>query len=711
MKRWPRFLEIQSGGMKTVGLVLVPAWLLGSEAVAHQAWLAVLLVVLLAVLLGGVFLLYRAYHKRLVERAGVLNLRFRRKPRVRYAVPLPLATTAPGASPRETLRAIEQLHAAGSEALFEHAEHLLHHPDQRVRHRVLGLVGHRVAAALLRQLALNDPDPALRELASCLCSQSSAADDLLRHSDAAVRKGALRGRLDANPEDAQVQACLSTEAASAETSSRLVALAFIGFLPLVRQAELVVACLCSAQPALVQAAVEAAPAAAASALVPQLLGLLGTKALRSPAADCLVRLGDATLARLPAAFAQETNERRLQALAQVCARLATPAARQLLVAVAHGATLPGRAAALRALADFASVPADAPLFHRLVEDEMKLAQHLLHGLVMATAELRAALLYELRKGQQRLFGVLLQLYQRPLILAAQRGAAHTSGARQACALEPLENLVPRPLYRGLQALLDVDRTTLQVQVFDDLLGPSNSVEPIQATIVRRGEAAFSAWTICVALRQWHPQPVTVAHLYPHLHTADVLVRESAWAVLRQLPTRRPAAYDQLLALHPSLSLLLMTTPAPTACGSVQERVLLLKGTALFAETPENILGTIVPIMKEVVFEPEQEIFVKGTLGTSLFIVCEGEVGIFNGTQQLASFSKGDFFGELALLDAEPRSATAVATSKVVTFRLDQEDFYDVMEERSEVLRNILRVLCQRLRRQNEKTPVALASSR
>ena len=708
MKGWPRFLEMQSGDTETVGLSLVPAWLLGPEAAALQVWLAVLLG---AAVLGGLFLLHRVYRKRLVERAGVLSLRFRRKPRVRYAVPLPLATTTPGATPQETLRAIEQLHAAGSEALFEYAEHLLHHPDHRVRHRVLGLVGHRIAAVLLRQLALNDPDPALRELASRLSSQSPAVAELLHHPDAAVRKGALRGRLDANPDDAQAQACLSTEAASAETSSRLVALALIGFLPPPRQAELVVACLRSAQPALVQAAVEAAPAATASALVAQLLALLGTKALRPPAVDCLVRLGDATLARLPAAFAQETNERRLQALAQVCARLATPAARQLLVAVAHGATLPGRTAALRALADFATVPADAPLFHRLVEDEMKLAQHLLHGLVMAPADLRAALLYELRKGQQRLFGVLLQLYQRPLILAAQLGAAHTSGARQACALEPLENLVPRPLYRGLQALLDVDRTTLQAQIFDDLLGPSASVEPIQATIVRRGEAAFSAWTICVALRQWHPQPATVAHLYPHLHTADVLVRESAWAVLRQLSIRRPAAYDQLLALHPSLSLLLMTTPAPAACGSVQERVLLLKGTALFAETPENILGTIVPIMKEVVFEPEQEIFVKGTLGTSLFIVCEGEVGIFNGTQQLASFGKGDFFGELALLDAEPRSATAVAISKVVTFRLDQEDFYDVMEERSEVLRNILRVLCQRLRRQNEKMPVALASPR
>ena len=242
MKRWPRFLEMQSGDTETVGLSLVPAWLLGPEAAALQAWLALLL----AAVLSGLFLLHRAYRKRLAERAGVLSLRFRRKPRVRYAVPLPLATTTPGATPQETLRAIEQLHAAGSEALFEHAEHLLHHPDHRVRHRVLGLVGHRLAAALLRQLALNDPHPALRELASRLSSQSLAADDLLRHPDAAVRKGALRGRLELNPGDAQAQACLSAEATSAEDSARLVALALIGYLPPARQAELVVACLHSA---------------------------------------------------------------------------------------------------------------------------------------------------------------------------------------------------------------------------------------------------------------------------------------------------------------------------------------------------------------------------------------------------------------------------------------------------------------------------------
>jgi hypothetical protein len=279
---------------------------------------------------------------------------------------------------------------------------------------------------------------------------------------------------------------------------------------------------------------------------------------------------------------------------------------------------------------------------------------------------------------------------------------HSAGERQANALEILDNLVPRPLYQGLQALLDTGRLRDKVQTFDSLLGPMTSSESIQAAIVRRGPSSFSAWTISLGLQQWQPKPDTVAYLYPHLLSANLLVQESALALLRQLPVQRPAAYDHLLTLYPTVSQVLMTSQASPSGVSARERVLMLKGTALFAETHENVLGTIVPIMKEVTFQPDEEIFVKGTLGTSLFIVCEGEVGIFDGSIQLTTFRKGDFFGELALLDAEARSATAIALGTVVAFRIDQEDFYDVMEECSEVARNIMRVLCQRLRRQNEK---------
>ena len=55
-----------------------------------------------------------------------------------------------------------------------------------------------------------------------------------------------------------------------------------------------------------------------------------------------------------------------------------------------------------------------------------------------------------------------------------------------------------------------------------------------------------------------------------------------------------------------------------------------------------------------------------------------------------------------MLDTEPRSATTVAETDALVFRIDQEDFFELMEERDEILRNVLRILCQRIRVQNEK---------
>ena len=709
METRPHSLLIRpaSPGPFLAGLGLAPLGVLDTAGAALRAWEAV---AGLGLLLGVLALLWRAYRRHRARRQALHGLHFVPRPAPghhRYEVRPPRELQlGPTASPEETLRAIEQLHQAGSGALAEHTEHLLDHPDSRVRHRVLGLMGHHVADALLHRLALHDPDPALRETASRLAGHRAPADDLLQHPDLAVRQGALRGRLEVAPTDAQAQAHLAAAATSAQQGHRLMALALLGHLPPPAQAELVATCLHSPDPAVVQAAVHAVATTASPALVAPLIALLGSKAVRAPALDCLVQLGEVALAQLLEAFARQTSERCLHSLAQVCVRLATPAARQVLVEVAQTSHLFARAAAVRALASFATVPADAPLFHRLVEEEMELAQHLLHAIATVSTDLTEALRYELHRGQQRILGLLLQLYERGPLIEAQRSAAHPGSERQAAALEALDDLVPRPLYRGLQALLDLDRPAQQLQTLDDLLGPRTSAEPIQTTVVRRGGAAFSPWTIALALRQWHPQPATVAYLYPHLQTTDPLVRESAWALLLQLPTRRPAAYDHFCALYPALTPPAMTTHASTSCGTAQERVLLLKGTALFAATPENILSTIVPIMREVNFEPEQQIFAKGALGTSLFIICQGEVGVFNGPQQLATFHKGDFFGERALLDAEPRSATAVAHGHVVAFRLDQEDFYDVMEERSEVLRNILRVLCQRLRHQNERMMVA-----
>jgi hypothetical protein len=205
----------------------------------------------------------------------------------------------------------------------------------------------------------------------------------------------------------------------------------------------------------------------------------------------------------------------------------------------------------------------------------------------------------------------------------------------------------------------------------------------------------------VALRHWQPtgSDAEIAELLSgYVQSPNALVRESALVAVGALPS----PLNQQLAALAAQPSVMSHSPASESRVSALERVVVLKSTSLFAQTPENVLSSIVPIMREVTFKEGQEIFAKGDIGTSLFILHDGQVGIFNGHQQLATFGPGDFFGELALLDTEPRSASAAALSQVVAFRLDQEDFYDVMEERGEVMRNILRMLCQRIRLQNEK---------
>ena len=468
--------------------------------------------------------------------------------------------------------------------------------------------------------------------------------------------------------------------------------------------------------------------AAESTVIQAAIADLNDKATRPAATAQLLRLGPAVGPALTAALAALTQpaaeapaaasplaalttsppHKQVRRLTQVLGRLASPANRAALVRLAQSPDLFYREAALRALRPFGPVPADAPVFQALVTEEMRRAQRLLHARLPLTPEalLNRSLRYELHRLEQRLFGLLYQLYPPVLIADAQRGVANAARERQANALEILDNIVPRPIYQGLQAMFDVVPLSERAHTLDRLLGAGPSA-PAGPGIIAEGEAAYSDWTLSLALRQ--ARPVTTAEakaLLPHLHSAGQLVRESAFEALQSLRERRPDLYSTLLAAQPPLTDLLMSHHADSAARiPARERVAALKNTALFAETPENVLSSIVPIMQEVSFAEGHEIFAKGALGHSLFILYAGEVGIFSGAQRLATFQKGDFFGELALLDAEPRSASAVAQSAVTAFRLDQDDFYDVMEERPEVLRSILRVLCQRLRRQNEKTQV------
>lgn len=134
-----------------------------------------------------------------------------------------------------------------------------------------------------------------------------------------------------------------------------------------------------------------------------------------------------------------------------------------------------------------------------------------------------------------------------------------------------------------------------------------------------------------------------------------------------------------------------------------EKVLILKSLSIFKDTPEHILADLAPLMEEVEFEQNAGIFHEGEIGDCMYIIHAGSVNIHKGNKTLAVLKEKEVFGELALLDAELRSASASASTDCLLFRVEQEPFYELIENRPEVARGFIKILCQRLRAQNEKS--------
>jgi CRP/FNR family transcriptional regulator, cyclic AMP receptor protein len=134
-----------------------------------------------------------------------------------------------------------------------------------------------------------------------------------------------------------------------------------------------------------------------------------------------------------------------------------------------------------------------------------------------------------------------------------------------------------------------------------------------------------------------------------------------------------------------------------------EKVLVLKSLNLFKDTPENILADLAPLMKEMQYELGIEIFKEGETGDCMYIIQQGNIKIHKGNTTLAILKEKEVFGELSLLDADTRSASATADTDCILYKIDQEPFYELMDERPEVAKGFIKILCQRLRTMNEKS--------
>jgi CRP-like cAMP-binding protein len=120
---------------------------------------------------------------------------------------------------------------------------------------------------------------------------------------------------------------------------------------------------------------------------------------------------------------------------------------------------------------------------------------------------------------------------------------------------------------------------------------------------------------------------------------------------------------------------------------------------MFARTSEEVLADIAAILEEMEVKAGETIFEKGEVGDSLYIIVEGLVRVFDGDHTITRLGERDIFGELALLDPEPRVASIAALEDTRLFRLDREAFSELMAGNIEIVRGVLSVLCERLRKQ------------
>jgi CRP-like cAMP-binding protein len=133
----------------------------------------------------------------------------------------------------------------------------------------------------------------------------------------------------------------------------------------------------------------------------------------------------------------------------------------------------------------------------------------------------------------------------------------------------------------------------------------------------------------------------------------------------------------------------------------------LQSVPLFARLGEGSLEAILRLTRRRKFRKDEVIFHENEVGDSLFIILRGrvKVAIFGDDGKevtLSTLSEGDFFGEMSLLDQEPRSATTIAEEECELLALQRDDFTRALEQDPGMSASLIQVLADRLRKANHQ---------
>jgi CRP-like cAMP-binding protein len=127
------------------------------------------------------------------------------------------------------------------------------------------------------------------------------------------------------------------------------------------------------------------------------------------------------------------------------------------------------------------------------------------------------------------------------------------------------------------------------------------------------------------------------------------------------------------------------------------KIELLRTVSILSGIPDRALATIAAQAEVIDFPSGHYIVRQGQVGTGFYIVASGRVSVIRGGKTLAHLGPGEFFGELSVLDQEPRIAHVLADEPTTCLALASWNFTRILERHPKITLSILRTVAQRLK--------------
>ena len=138
---------------------------------------------------------------------------------------------------------------------------------------------------------------------------------------------------------------------------------------------------------------------------------------------------------------------------------------------------------------------------------------------------------------------------------------------------------------------------------------------------------------------------------------------------------------------------------------------ILKKLDIFSDIDAQALKELSLLFEEKIFNQGEIIFEEGSIGNSMMIVTSGEVRVSQTSdsemeEALIILKEGDVFGEMALIEGLPRSATIIAHTDVIIFEISRSSFLGYIEKDCKngilIVLKLARILSSRLRETDNK---------